>query len=132
LTFNIGNQSGGVINNVGRDQIISGSQSGVGQVTLVEARHAAELLQRLLRSADLPAPIQQELDGDIGQVTAELAKPHPDQPLVESKLTRIAHRIIDAGSVIGASKEIFGALTTLAQWLAPAGAHLLGLLATVV
>jgi hypothetical protein len=126
MIFNIGNQSGGVINNVARDQIISGSQSGVGRVTLVEARNAADVLQSLLRSVDLPAPDREELDGNLVDVNRELAKSHPDQCKVAHRLTDIVHRIIDAGSLIGATKEIVGTLNTIAQWLGPAGSHLLG------
>jgi hypothetical protein len=131
MTFNIANQHGGLINNVGGDQVVSGSQSGVGYVTLVEARNAAEVLQSLLRSADLPAPVRDELDRDLLEVNLELAKPQPDQSKVAHRLTDIVHHIIDAGSLIGATVEIVGTVNTLAQWLGPAGSHLLAILSGV-
>jgi hypothetical protein len=131
MTFNIGSQSGGVINNVGGNQIVSGSLSGISHVTLAQARDAAQGLQSLLGSADLPPPIRQELDGALAEVNRELALPQPDQPLVVHRLTRIVQRVVSAGSLIGSTKEIVGSLTTLAEWLGPAGAHLLGLLSSI-
>lgn len=131
MTFNIGNQSGGVINNVGGDQIVSGLQSGIIHVTLAQARNAAQELQSLLGSSDLWPPIRQELDGAFAEVNRELALPLPDQPLVAHRLTRIVQRVVSAGSLVGSTKEIVGSLTTLAEWLGPAGAHLLGLISSI-
>lgn len=129
MTFNIGQQSAGVINNVAGDQIVSGSQSG--NVTLAQARDAAEGLQSLLGSAALPQPIRQELNGAVAEVSRELASPQPDRTLVAHRLTRIVQRVISASSLIGSTKEIVGTLTTLTEWLGPAGAHLLGLLSSI-
>lgn len=131
MTFNIANQSGGVINNVGGDQYVSGSQSGVSNVSLADARNAANVLQSLLGSVDIPATVREELQGDLAEVNRELAKPEPDQPKVAHRLTDIVQHVIGASSLIGATKEIFGTLNTLAQWLGPAGAHLLAMLSSV-
>jgi len=126
MTFNIGKQTGGVVNNVAGDQYVEGSQSGVGQATvsLPEAREALALLRGLLLPDGLPAPSAQDVQADLDGATEELAKPEPDRPSIAQKLKRVIETMISTGSLIGASSQILGSLHALVQWLGPAGAHL--------
>ncbi len=130
MTFNIGTQTAGVVNNVIGDQHVSGSQTGIGPtaVGLSETRAAMSQLRALLASADLPHPLVDHVQTELGEAEIELSRTHPDRSVIAKRL----RRVIEAGALtqtlVRASQQIAGALHLVIQWLGPAGAHLVGLL----
>jgi len=125
MTFNIGNQTGGIINNVGGDQIIHGDQRGE-VVTLEQARAAARDLRGALERTGLgadPAASRQVQDID-----AELHSARPEKATVAARLDGLARRIAAVGGWIRAGAAIIGPMRILATWLGHLGVPILGLL----
>jgi hypothetical protein len=130
MVFNIGNQSGGVVNNVGRDQVVHGGQYGVS-VTREDALDAVAVLRSLLASADLPGLTDEDratVEEDVGVIAGDLASDAPDREGVRSRLERVTEVLTRAGAVAGAGAALVGPLTTIAQWLGPLGASVLRML----
>ena len=131
MSFNIGSQTGGVINNVAGDQYVSGRQSGVA-VSLSDAQTAAQALQTALATADLSelsADQRAQLTTDADAIVAEVHASDPPQESIRDRLARITSILRDAGALAGAAAAIVGPVTALAQWLGPLGASVLALLA---
>ena len=131
MSFNIGSQTGGVINNVAGDQYVSGRQSGVA-VSLSDAQTAAQALQTALAAADLSelgADQRTQLTTDADAIVAEVHASDPPQESIRDRLARITSILRDAGALAGAAAAIVGPVTELAQWLGPLGASVLALLA---
>lgn len=131
MSFNIGSQTGGVINNVAGDQYVSGRQSGVA-VSLSDAQTAAQALQTALATADLSelsADQRTQLTTDADAIVAEVHASDPPQESIRDRLARITSILRDAGALAGAAAAIVGPVTALAQWLGPLGASVLALLA---
>jgi hypothetical protein len=72
MTFNIGSQTGGVINNVGRDQHITGGQQGI--VTTEAARQAVRDLMAGLSASALDEKTAQQARSHTDEIDAELGK----------------------------------------------------------
>ena len=131
MSFNIGSQTGGVINNVAGDQYVSGRQSGAA-VSLSDAQTAAQALQTALATADLSelsADQRTQLTTDADAIVAEVHASDPPQESIRDRLARITSILRDAGALAGAAAAIVGPVTALAQWLGPLGASVLALLA---
>ena len=131
MTFNIGNQSAGNINNVGRDQHITGGQQGV-MVTPEAARQAVIDLRAGLRLAPLEQQTSAAAEAEVREIEAEVQKPEPDRSRAASSLERLTRLLLSAGSLASAGAALVQPLQTLAGWLGSLGApilHLLPLLA---
>ncbi|TCC48900.1 hypothetical protein E0H75_20240 [Kribbella capetownensis] len=131
MTFNIGNQSAGNINNVGRDQHITGGQQGV-MVTPEAARQAVIDLRAGLRLAPLEQQTSAAAEAEVREIEAEIQKPEPDRPRAASSLERLTRLLLSAGSLASAGAALVQPLQTLAGWLGSLGGpilHLLPLLA---
>lgn len=131
MTFNIGNQSAGNINNVGRDQHITGGQQGV-LVTPEAARQAVIDLRAGLRLAPLEQQTSAAAEAEVREIEAEVQKPEPDRSRAASSLERLTRLLLSAGSLASAGAALVQPLQTLAGWLGTLGApilHLLPLLA---
>jgi hypothetical protein len=131
MTFNIGNQSAGNINNVGRDQHITGGQQGV-MVTPEAARQAVVDLRAGLRLAPLEQQTSAAAEAEVREIEAEIQKPEPDRSRAASSLERLTRLLLSAGSLASAGAALVQPLQTLAGWLGSLGApilHLLPLLA---
>lgn len=131
MTFNInGGQHAGVINNVSRDQHVSGGQHGT-LVTVDSARAALQSLREAIAAAPLPPDVATEVRGHVDEVDAELRKDTPDKPAVAGRLRRLTGLLASLGSLASAGASIAGPLQTLATWLGSLGqpiVHLLPLL----
>jgi hypothetical protein len=111
MTFHIGSQQAGTINNVGRDQTITGDQVGV--ISTADALAAVRDLRAGLETSAMSA------------ITYELHRPEPDKPEIAS---RLAHVVQLAAGAISTGSKIATSIATLAHWLGPAGAALAALL----
>ncbi|MEV0800315.1 hypothetical protein AB0I34_21660 [Kribbella sp. NPDC050281] len=127
MTFNIGNQSAGNINNVGRDQHITGGQHGV-LVTPEAARQAVIDLRAGLRLAPLEQQTSAAAEAEVREIETEIQKPEPDRPKAASSLERLTRLLLSAGSLASAGAALVQPLQTLAGWLGSLGAPILQLL----
>jgi hypothetical protein len=127
MTFNITNQTGGVINNVAGDQRISGGQAG-SVVTLDAARAAARQLRAAVTAAPLPPGIAATARTEAAELDAEMRGAAPDRPAVAERLHRLTRALAGAGSLAAAAASMIGPIQTLAGWLGRLGepvAHIL-------
>jgi hypothetical protein len=127
VTFNIGSQTGGVINNVGRDQQITGGQQGI-VVPTEAARQAVRDLIAGLNASPLDATTAQQARNNAEEIGAELGKDEPDRPRVANALERLTRLLTSAGSLATAGAALVGPLQTLASWLGELGGPVLQML----
>lgn len=130
MTFNIGSQSGGIINNVGGDQNVEGGQQGV-QITHADARAALDALRAGIGATDLgrATPLEvEEIGHGLDVVDHELAEASPDPATIVDRLERVTRILTRTGALAASGAALVGPLTTLGQWLGPLGASLLRML----
>jgi hypothetical protein len=123
MTFHIGSQQAGTINNVGRDQTITGDQVGV--ISTADALAAVRDLRAGLETSAMSADARVASELELGAITYELHRPEPDKPEIAS---RLAHVVQLAAGAISTGSKIATSIATLAHWLGPAGAALAALL----
>jgi hypothetical protein len=130
MVFNIGNQTGGVINNVAGDQHVSGTQSGVA-VSVGDAREAAEALRVAVQQADLPLTREQRAaaTAEADAIATELSQDDPPKEQIAGRLSRLTHLLDKAGALAGAAASVIGPLVKIAGWLGPLGASVMAMVA---
>ena len=114
MTFNIGSQSGGVINNVAGDQHNSGGQHAT-IVTTAEVRDAAAALRAVVERSELsqnPAVV-----ADVHALQAEVNSPAPDHRTVADRMQRITAAAKSLGVLASAGVALAGPLRIIAAWL---------------
>jgi hypothetical protein len=127
MTFNIGSQKGGVINNVAGDQRITGGQRGV-VVAADAARAAIPDLLAAIDASSLNDATARKARNYVDEIDAELATADPDRPEVASRLERLTRLLMSAGALATAGSALVAPLQTLAGWLGTLGEPVLGLL----
>lgn len=130
MTFNIGQQNAGVVNNVAGNQTISGGQYG----TLVVPPDVAKAfvdLRTALASAPIPPETAAAAKAEIDLAEEAVQQPEPDQKEAAGALERFTRLLVSAGPLAAAAAAFVGPLETLGRWLGPLGANLLGLLAVL-
>jgi hypothetical protein len=127
MTFNIGNQSGGVINNIAGDQHITGGQQGV-VVAPEAARQAVRDLIAAMDASSLNDATARKARSYVDEIDAELATADPDRPEVASRLERLTRLLMSAGALATAGSALVAPLQTLAGWLGTLGEPVLRLL----
>ncbi len=130
MTFNIGTQTAGVINNAGRDQRITGGQQGT-LVTQEAALHAVLDLRRALTDASLDEGTAASARARVNEIRADLEAPQPDQSRVARSLEQLTHILTAAGPLATAGAALVHPLQTLASWLGILGEPILRLLPTL-
>lgn len=126
MTFNINSQQAGVINNVGRDQHISGGQQG--QLSVAQARDAVQELRHGLTATALEQASATEAGALVDELEADLAAPEPDRSRVAGTLERLTRLLTATGSLVTAGAVLVGPLQAIATWLGTLGEPVLGLL----
>ena len=127
MTFNIGNQNAANINNVGRDQHITGGQTGI-VVTPEQARQALADLRVGVSATRLDPVTSVAAETELRDIDAGVRQPEPDRARIAPRLERLPRILLAAGSLASAGSALVGPLRTLAQWLGALGAPILGLL----
>ncbi len=130
MTFNIGSQSGGVVNNVAGNQRVEGGQHGV-MVSREDAASAAATLLELLASTHLTALSDEDrasVHEDAAVITEEMAAPEPSPQKVAGRLERLTSVLSAAGAFVGAGAALVAPLTSIASWLGPLGGSVLQML----
>jgi hypothetical protein len=126
MSFNIGSQNAGNINNVAGDQHIHGGQFGVAGT-----QDAIDALSRLRAAIDsLPAAAHdQAVRADVDRIDQALnTAGQPDRPAVSSALDRLTHRLGTIGALTTAGAALVGPLRDLAGWLGPLAGNVLTML----
>lgn len=122
MTFNIGNQQAGQINNVANDQTIYGGQHGsVGGVDVERGRTVLADLRRQVAAASLPDGARTAALGHIDACERALDGDEPDARSLGSRLGTVAQVVVTAGAVVSAGTGIGAALAAVAAWLGPVG-----------
>ena len=127
MTFNIGNQTGGVINNVAGDQHISGGQQGV-LVTAEDARRALASLRQAVAAAGLDEATEAGAQAEIAEMDDAIRAERPDRHRFAGALERLTRLLTAAGSLAAAGTALVGPLHALAGWLVAIGEPVLQLL----
>jgi hypothetical protein len=127
MTFNIGSQSGGVINNVAGDQHISGSQHGT-LVTTEDARRVLGELRHGVTAAGLGQATAAAAHTQVAEMDGMLRADRPDKPRFAGALERLTRLLAAAGSLASGSAALIGPLHALAGWLGAIGGPILALL----
>ena len=108
MSFNIGSQSGGVVNNVAGNQRVEGGQHGV-QVSREDAASAAATLRELLSRTDLSALSDEDrarVHEDAAAISDEMASPEPSPDKVVGRLERLTSILSAGGALAGAGVDV--------------------------
>lgn len=127
MTFNIGSQSGGVINNVAGGQNITGQQYGT-LVTTEDARRALGELRHAVTTAGLGEGAAADAHAHVAEMDATLQADQPDRPRFARALERLTRLLSAAGSLATSGAALLGPLHALAGWLGTLGGPILSLL----
>jgi hypothetical protein len=127
MTFNIGSQSGGVINNVAGDQHITGQQHGT-LVTTEDARRALGELRHAVTAAGLDEATAAGAHAQVAEMDGVLSAEHPDKPRFAGALERLTRLLSAAGALASGAAALIGPLHALAGWLGAIGGPVLALL----
>jgi hypothetical protein len=127
MTFNINNQTGGVINQVAGDQHIAGGQHGTLTVTET-ARAAVAALSHGVREADLDADARAQAESHLDEIGTEMRKPSPEPPLVARAVEALTSLLKRAGALASAGASLVTPLQMIASWLGSLGVPILNLL----
>lgn len=127
MTFNIGQQSAGVVNNVAGNQTVHGGQYGAVLVPR-EVTQALVDLRTAVESAMMPLRTATAAQAEFEAAERAVQQPQPDQEKAAGALERFTRFLVSAGPLAVAAAAFVGPLETLGRWLGPLGAHLLSLL----
>jgi hypothetical protein len=127
MTFNIGHQTGSVINNVQGDQHITGGQHGI-MVTAEGARQALSDLRQAIAASGLTEPTAAAAHTQMTEIETELNAARPDRARFAHALERLTRLLAAAGPLATASATLIGPLQALACWLGTLGDPILRLL----
>lgn len=127
MTFNIGSQTAGVINNVARHQRITGGQYGsiIGDD---DARSAAHHLRDGVIHTPLNHSDAALARSWVEDVVTEMGSAQPHRSRVAGPLQRLTELLLRAGHLTTAAAALLGPLRTLGGWLGALGKPLLQLL----
>ena len=127
MTFNIGNQNAANINNVGRDQHITGGQTGI-VVTSEQALQALADLRAGVKATRLEPVSAVAVETELRDIEAGLRQPEPDRTRIAPRLERLTRILLAAGTLASAGSALVAPLGVLARWLGELGGPILGLL----
>lgn len=127
MTFNIGSQSGGVINNVAGDQHITGQQYGT-LVTAEDARRALGDVRHAVTAAGLDQAAAAAAHAQVAEMDETLRAERPDKSRFARALERLTRLLSAAGSLVTSGAALLGPLHALAGWLGALGGPILALL----
>jgi hypothetical protein len=127
VSFNIGQQNGGVINNVAGDQTIYGGQTGT-IVSVQEALAAVGQVRRELDGCALAPDTRAAATRELHGMEQDLRQPSPDKATIGESLTRLTKLLVTTGALATGTTSLLSALSGLATWLGHFGTTALRLL----
>ena len=116
MSFNIGQQNGGVINNVAGDQTIYGGQTGT-IVSVQEALATVGQIRRELDGCALPADARAAATRELDGMEHDLRQPAPSKATIGESLTRLTKVLVTAGAMATGTTALVRGLAALATWL---------------
>ncbi|MBK3638735.1 hypothetical protein JHN52_39030 [Streptomyces sp. MBT97] len=125
MSFNIGNQQGGVVNNVAGNQSVHDGQSALFTAGGQEVRGLVQDLRTSIERTALPPAIEPEVRAELDSLDEEIARPEPDRQAVAGRLDRITRLLTSAGALATAGTHLTGPLGALAGWLGTPGQPIL-------
>jgi hypothetical protein len=128
MTFNIGSQSGGVVNNVAGNQYVAGGQQG-RLVTREAAERALLDVRDALRAMPLDRGTADQARDELHELDRAVQGAEPDRPRAARSLERLTRLLLAAGSLASAGGTVVTSLQTLAGWLGSVADPVLRLLA---
>ena len=120
MTFNIGSQHGGVINNVEGDQIIRGGQN-VAIASPAEALAVVQQLRGEIERVTLPGRSKADANKELADIERELCRSEPDKPAIGTRLARLTSVLVSAGALVTGGTTLLTAISGLATWLGERG-----------
>jgi hypothetical protein len=127
MSFHIGQQNAGVINNTAGNQYVSGGQQGT-VVAGPEVLQALTELRSVLSTLPLPPAVAEEAGRRLEEAEAATRGAQADQPRAATALERLTAALSGAGALATAASSLVRPLQTLGQWLGPLGSGLLQML----
>jgi hypothetical protein len=127
MTFNIGSQTAGVINNVSGDQRITGGQQGT-VVTSEAASMAVQDLRKGVASVPFDQAAASQAHAHVKEIEAAMQSAEPDQPRVARSLTMLTRLLLAVHGLGAAGSAVLASVQTIAGWLGALGQPILGLL----
>ena len=126
MTFHIGQQNAGVINNTEGDQIIHGGQRG----TFVSAdpSQALAALRAALAEVALPPAAVEAVRYDLDQATAAIRQAEPDKERAAGPLERVTQTLKSTGALAAAGAALIARCRRSVSGSGPLGAGVLKLL----
>ncbi|MFI5967728.1 hypothetical protein ACIA8J_36905 [Streptomyces asoensis] len=125
MSFNIGNQQGGIVNNVAGNQNIHDGQSALFTADGQEVRGLVQDLRTSIEHTALPPAITPEVRAELDSLDEHAARPEPDRQAIASRLDRITQLLTSAGALATAGTHLTGPLQALADWLGTLGQPIL-------
>lgn len=127
VVFNIGSQQGNISN-------IAGNQTNYGDQNAYiaappEVLDALRQVGRHIGDLPLTPNDQTAARRDLQSLDQQMSTGQASREHVSGRLSRILATARNAGAVITATSNLGSAITTIAKWLGPAGATLIGFLA---
>ena len=125
MTFNIGNQNAGIINNVDGDQHVHGVQ--VGSAHVAQGLAAVEALRAVAEGLPGVAgdPVAMR---ELGQLEQAVRDDGTGAAGAAPILERLARRLSAIGAFAGAGTALVEPIRALAAWLGPAAQSVLSVL----
>jgi hypothetical protein len=126
MTFHIGSQQGGVINNVQGDQIIHGGQTTIGSPP--EALVVLQRVRQEIEGTGISGRSKTAADKELDSIERQLHRREPDKPTIGASLARLTKVLASAGTLMTGGTTLLNGITALATWLGTFGARALDLI----
>ena len=121
MTFNISSQQGGIVNNVGRDQHVTGGQHGTYAPTGADVATAIAELRAALDGAGLPDDVRRSASEQVDEVEGAASAEEPDRRRAATALEKLTRILVAVGPLATAATAFAGPVGALVGWLGPLG-----------
>ena len=116
MSFNIGSQTGGVINNVTGNQRIDGGQRGKA-VSINTVRQAVQQIRKGVDSATLAPDTFAIISAALSEIESEVHAQEPNRSKVRESLDKIVGILASAGAIAAAGQALVGPIQSVALWV---------------
>jgi hypothetical protein len=91
-----------------------------------QALNAVRTLRGSLAGLDLPEQVRSAAGRALDEIEDELRIPDPDRGVITARLERFTELLTSRGAVASGGASLIRPIRTIATWLGPIGAALLG------
>jgi hypothetical protein len=121
MTFNIPSQHGGIINNIGRDQHVTGGQHGTYAPTGLDVATTLAELRAALEGAGLTDDVRRSAADQVDELERATSAEEPDRQRAATALEKLTRILVAAGPLATAATAFAAPLGALVGWLGPLG-----------